>query len=1169
MHTARTGQLTEQEVRETVAEKLGIPTDSIDNQVNLISMGLDSVTMMKLSGQWRRRGTNVKFATLAQEPTLAAWFGLLGCLTDSAEPEPATTEPDHNGSGVDHVVTDEPFALASMQHAYWVGRQDGQTLGGVAAHLYVEFDGSGVDPQRLEHACSALAQRHRMLRTRFLDDGLQQVLPKPPADVFSVRDLRTTDDQELEGELDQIRHLKTHQRMDVSAGQGLDVTLTLLPDNTTRLHIDVDMLVADAMSYRTLMSDLATLYRDPDTDLGTLDYTYQHYLDDHRLATTSAEQDRRWWADRVPELPDPPQLPLVPTAERTGPADSVRYAHWLSPEHVDRLFTRAREYSVTPAMVLAAMFAEVVGRWSSSSHFLLNLPLFDREPYHRDVDKLVGDFTNSLMLDVDLRTDRSFFDAVSKLQRTAHNSALHSGYSGLDILRDLGRHRGEPVIAPVVYTSGLNLGELFADVVESEFGQPKWIISQGPQVVLDAQVAELHGGVLLNWDARRDAIVPAVADAMFDHYRSILERVLDPGCDWKSTRFADLPPTQAQVRRKVNSTAVDLPARTLHHAFFSHAATTPDRPALLWDNNNELRYSKLAQQSLAVAGALSAQGIGPGDTVAVRVAKGHRQVIAVLGVLAAGATYLPIGADQPAARQQLIFDQGDVRLVLIDRPDAELSGLVDELGISEAIAYESPLPSPVVTVPTDIAYVLFTSGSTGRPKGVEVTHSAAANTIDGIIHHFGFDDTDRTLALSALEFDLSVFDIFAPLSLGGAVVSVAADHVNEAVAWAQTVQRSGVTVLNCAPGLLDMLLTVGDHDQLNGLRTVVVGGDWVGVDLPGRLRELAPTARFAGLGGATETAIHSTVCEVSGPVPAEWKAVPYGTPLPNVQCRIVDDRGLDCPDRVTGELWIGGASVALGYRGDPERTSDRFVEHEGVHWYRTGDLARYQDDGSIEFLGRGDHQVKIRGYRVELGEVEAALRTVDGVAHAVAAVIGSGPSNRLAAVVAAQSLVPDPEFFRRQAAQRLPDYMVPEQVVVLDAMPLTPNGKIDRKKVIALIDLGAGGDDFAEPTTDLEAALVHIVEAVLEKDRVGIDDDFFASGGDSILATTVIARTRGLLSVGNANITDVFAARTIRALAARLIDKQTTSGRLEQIAAIYLDIAGLASPELPRAASVS
>lgn len=1168
MHVSGNGPLSEHEVRYSVAEKVGVAADTIDDHVDLISMGLDSVTMMKLSGQWRRRGKDIKFAQLAQEPTLAAWFGMLECVPAAGEHQRAAETVSADTVG--HPVGDDgtPFALASMQHAYWVGRQDGQTLGGVAAHLYVEFDGQGIDPQRLEHACSALVTRHQMLRTKFLDDGLQQVLPSPEIQVFSVRDLTRLDQQTVDGQLRDIRNAKTHQRMDVAAGQGLDITLSLLPGSKTRLHIDVDMLVADAMSYRTLMADLATLYRDPGTDLGQLDYTYRRYLDDHH-GSTSGDQEKLWWAERVPSLPDPPQLPVIPADQRTGSADSVRYTHWLSPRDADQLFTRAREHSVTPAMVLATVFAEVVGRWSTSSNFLLNLPLFDREPYHSDVDKLVGDFTNSLMLEVDLRSTGSFLRSVTALQETTHDSAMHSAYSGLDILRDLGRHRGEPVIAPVVYTSGLNLGELFADIVESEFGHPGWIISQGPQVVLDAQVAELHGGVLLNWDVRRDAIPPGVSDAMFDHYRSMIETLVDGETDWSSADFRQLPAKQASVREDVNTTAVDLPPRTLHHGFFTRAAATADQPAVLWGEGERLLYPELARQSLAVAGALCARGIGRGDTVAVRVGKGHEQVIAVLGVLAAGATYLPIGVDQPLARQQMIFDQGEVRLALVDDTDSATAAGVDELLVGNAIRFDNPLAEPMPSEPTDVAYVLFTSGSTGRPKGVEVSHAAAANTIDGIIHHFGLGAGDRTLALSALEFDLSLFDIFAPLHLGGAIVSVDASQVNDAAAWADAIDRFDVTVLNCAPGLLDMLLSTGTGPALKGLRTVILGGDWVTVDLPGRLHELAPAARFAGLGGATETAIHSTVCEVNGPIPQDWKAVPYGRPLPNVQCRVVDDRGLDCPDLVTGELWIGGASVAAGYRGDPDRTRDRFVEHQGVQWYRTGDLARYQSDGTLEFLGRGDHQVKIRGYRVELGEVEAALRTIDGVTHAVAAVVGSGPSKRLAAVAAVDVAAPDPQFLRHQIAQRVPGYMVPESVTVIDAMPLTRNGKIDRKNVIALIDLDTKGDDYAAPTTDLEAALVHIVEAVLEKDRVGIDDDFFASGGDSILATTVIARIRGLLSVNNANITDVFAARSIRVLATRLIDRQTTPGRLEQIAAIYLDIAGLPSPEGVPAASVS
>nr|WP_324603481.1 AMP-binding protein [Streptomyces sp. SPB074] len=277
------------------------------------------------------------------------------------------------------------------------------------------------------------------------------------------------------------------------------------------------------------------------------------------------------------------------------------------------------------------------------------------------------------------------------------------------------------------------------------------------------------------------------------------------------------------------------------------------------------------------------------------------------------------------------------------------------------------------TGPLSPAYLLFTSGSTGVPRGVEIPHRAVVNTLEALAERFAIGPADRTLALSALDFDLAAFDLFAPLSAGGAVVVVGEEHRKDTHHWTALVRGHGVTLLQCVPAVLDLLLAAGADTGLGSTpRLALLGGDWIGLDQPARLRALVPGCRFVALGGMTEAAVHSTVFEV-GEVRPEWVSVPWGTPLRNTRARVVDPHGHDCPDLVPGELWIGGSGLATGYRGDPERTAERFVEHEGERWYRTGDRARYRADGVLEFLGPADHQVKIGGHRVELGEIEAAL----------------------------------------------------------------------------------------------------------------------------------------------------------------------------------------------------
>ncbi|MEU2271274.1 amino acid adenylation domain-containing protein [Streptomyces olindensis] len=1147
---------TADELLRTVTDTFGPDTPPGEDD-SLIAWGLDSITLMRIAGSWRKQGVKVGFAELAQEPTLRAWRALLASRAPAQAPAPAPAEP-----AVEAPVpeTGEPFPLAVMQHAYWIGRGDDTTLGSVAAHLYVEFDGSGVDPDRLDTAVRALVRRHGMLRARFGDDGRQRILPELTRPATAVNDLRALDPETAAAKLEDVRHSSSHARLDVGAGEVFSVQLSLLPDDRSRLHVDVDMLAADALSYRVLLSDLARLYRDPDAALPPIRTSYPAYLAERKeVRRLSREQARAWWQRRVPELPSAPDLPLVPEAERADPTRVTRRHHWLPPEEKRRLAARAHQHGLTPAMAVATAFSEVLAAHSGQPRFLLNVPMFDRRGSHPDTDLLVGDFTSSVLLDVDLAEPATFTAHARRLQDRMHTDAAHADYSGVEVLRDLTRHHGEQVLAPVVFTSALNLGELFDQGVRDSFGQPVWIISQGPQVLLDAQVTEVDGGLLVNWDVREDAFPAGLVDAMFAAFHGLVTRLGTEDEVWDRPVPALLSAEQSAVREAVNATDGPRSHRLLHDGFFAHAAERPEAPALLWGTEGALTYGELADRALRCAGALADRGVKPGDTVAVSLPKGPDQITAVLGVLAAGAAYVPVGVEQPPARRDRIRATAGFRVTLTDGRTVE-----DGLPVQEAIRH-APLPAPRPVDEEQVAYVLFTSGSTGEPKGVEVPHRAAMNTVDDLDDRFAVGPSDRCLALSALDFDLSVYDVFGLLSAGGAVVLVDEADRREARPWAELVRRHRVTLVNCVPPLLDMLLLATGPGELAGLRAVLLGGDWVGTDLPGRLAERAPGCRFAGLGGTTETAIHSTVCEVpDARVPAHWRAVPYGTPLRNVRCRVVDPRGRDCPDWVPGELWIGGDGVALGYRADPERTAERFTEAGGVRWYRTGDLARYWPDGTLEFLGRRDHQVKVRGFRIELGEVEAGLAGHPAVRRAVAGLTG-GPGVQLAAAVAAEPGTTEEEL-RQWARSVLPPHMVPARVAVAAELPLTANGKLDRRAVRALWETREPGEgEQRTPGSALETVVSRVWADVLGVERVGLDDAFFALGGDSVLATVIVSRLREALDSSEVSVRALFATLTAGGMAKRLAAEEHTPGRLEQVAALHLEIEDMSAEEVDSA----
>lgn len=1160
------------ELHRIAAQLLDLSEDEFGADDNLIECGLQSIQMINLAARLRRSGIEVVFADLALNPTVRGWSTVLRAQVD-AENAIATDMRERLGSDVGEsdrpADPDERFGLATMQHAYWIGRRDDQQLGGVAAHLYAEFDGpepggTSLDPDRVRRAVDRLVDRHEMLRAVFDDDGRQYVPTAQQVPVFEVNDLRTWEAADIDAELERLRDEKTHQRMPAERGKVTDVTLTLLPSGRHRLHVDIDMLAADALSYRIMMADLAEIHRGRGDELAPIDYSYRRYLSDKPGKVRAAyDRDKSWWADQLGALPDPPTLPIVPEHDRADPHRTIRCNHWIDADAKRNLIERSHGYGVTPAVVLAAVFAHVVASWSRDSQFLLNVPLFDREPTHDDVGLLSGDFSSSVMLAVD-GSHRGFLALIRDVQRRLHTYASHSAYPGLDVLRDLGRHRGGQLLAPVVYTSGLDLGELFAPVVGQQFGRPAWIVSQGPQVVLDAQVVELDGGLLTNWDVREQAFPAGVVDAMFARHRGVIDRLLGTDANWDFDLGEPAPAAQLEARRAANAGAGERAAgdRVIHDGFFRHAATTPDAVAIVDEHGNEHTYANVSARALRIAGSLRAHGVETGDIVAVRIPKGADQIVIVLAILALGAAYLPVGRDQPPHRVRRMYDTAGVRIEIADTELDSEPGAPARVSPADLSIGGTDTIDPVNVDPSSLAYVMFTSGSTGEPKGVELTHDAVSNTLAAMNTHFGVDAADRSIALSALEFDLSVQETLGLFAVGGSTVAVTDDVRRDGHAAAELVRRHRVTQLYCVPAVLDVTITGGEQvvGWADSVKVVILGGDWVRPELLRRMHVVAPSARLAGLGGATETSIHHTICEVDGgAIPTTWQSIPFGVPFAGTATRVVNDRGQDCPDWVPGELWVGGAGLARGYRGDPERTAQRFVEHDGMRWYRTGDTARYWPDGTVEFLGRRDHQVKIRGFRVELGEVEAALRALDYVADAVATTAGG----RLVAAVATVTPADAPaDKIVQDLSKWLPPYMIPSTIDVTDEFPRTSNGKIDRTEIGRRLAAHIDNPSYVEPATPLETVIASMFGEVVGRERVGADDEFFDIGGDSVLATSLVGALRDVLQSDSITVSDVFGARTPAALARRLETAAPDPERLKDVAAVFVEVLAMSDEEL-------
>ncbi|WP_262697423.1 MULTISPECIES: non-ribosomal peptide synthetase [Streptomyces] len=1015
----------ERQIREALSEVLGLPPETVPETDNLISHGLDSIRVMALVGRWRSAGVEVDYAELAKEPTVGAWTRLLaerlpavapaakgGRCTDGPEPGPGAV-PDES----------TPFPLTPVQQAYWIGRTDGQSLGGNGCHAYVEFDGREVRADRLESAVRTLIARHGMLRARFLDDGTQQVSATSPWPGLTVHDLREFSPQEADDALDRVRGRLSHRRFDVAAGHVFDVQLSLRPGGATRIHFGIDLLVADVLSIQLLLAEMAAHYSErPEAPARAAAaepaYSFSRYLTDLAAQRgASREKARAYWRDRLAELPAGPALPLAVDPEQVERPRFTRRRMRLAPDAWRRFAERARAHGVTPAMALATAYAEVLGAWSAQQRFVLNLPLFDRQPLSPEVGGLVADFTNLVLVAADTSDGAPFVDHARRLQTRFQTDAAHTAYSAVEVLRDLARARpGDRVSAPVVFASNIGsefVGEHFRGTL-GEFG---WMISQTPQVWLDHQVYEDTGGLLLAWDAAEELFPDGLLDAMFAAYGRLVRSLAGTDDDaWSSPVPALLPDAQRAARTRVNDTAAPETGELLHEAAVRTALEHGQRIALRWGADGRMSYDELLRRALRVAARLRDRDVSKGEPVAVVLDKGWEQIVAVLGILLAGGAYLPVDTNQPPARRDVMLADAGVRELLTH---SRLASFEEFPAAVHTIEVDTLSPAaPGTALPEavaggeDLAYVIYTSGSTGRPKGVMISHRSAVNTVTDINGRFGITSEDRVLALAALGFDLSVYDIFGLLAVGGALVLPDAERRGDPSHWADLVARYRVTLWNSVPAQLQMLQTYADSEpalDLTSLRRALLSGDWIPVTLPDAVRRRCPGLELVSLGGATEAAIWS-IHHPIGEVPALWRSIPYGKPLANQTFHVLDTALRPRPDLVPGELWIGGVGLAKGYLGDDQRTGERFVVHPGTgeRLYRTGDLGRYLPDGDIEFLGREDSQVKVRGHRIELAEIEAALLSRPDVESAAVVVHGTDSANRRIAAVVTSRRCEDP-----------------------------------------------------------------------------------------------------------------------------------------------------------------
>ena len=870
-----------------------------------------------------------------------------------------------------------------------------------------------------------------------------------------------------------------------------------LPLVDGKLVIEGSYLAIDGGAARLLLDELAQAYETDCREPARPPLGYRRFVAAEAawLASPARAAATAYWEETLRDAPAPTRL----SRGRLGAEDDyatckLRVA--LGPRTRSRLLELARARQCTPFTVLLAAFATLAARFAGTDDVMIGVPVSVSQVL--GLGEVAGPTLNPIPFRLRLARGEDFAAAVARARDGLGAALAHAALPIEEIAAcspALRAARGAALpLQFVAQDSGVERGTLaLTEVFEREGRSPA-------ELLVGVRVGER---VELTFEYARAAVAHADAVALARSFRVLLGRLLaDPDGDALSTRMVPIATIARQVRARPVAQPENFPS-LLHGGLEAAARESPDGVALV-HGDTRLTYFELDQLANRHATKLAEAGVASGDRVEIASRKGIEEIVAVLGALKAGAIYVPIAADMPAERAQKLRARAGVRVPVIP---------VDMTPASPC------RPPRIALAPDASAYILFTSGSTGEPKGVEVSHRAALLTIGEMLRRFGIGPRDVLYGLAALDFDLSVFDVFGAFIARAPLVLPSSEMRSDAFAWAADVGRHGVTVWNSVPSALDMLLDAAGEARFTALRRLLVSGDWIGLDLPPRARKTFPSATFVALGGATEAAIWSN-CTVVDAVDPSWRSVPYGRALDGHSMFVAEASGWPAPAGVTGEILIGGGGLAKGYRDAPELTAERFVAHPvaGERVYRTGDLGRYLADGAIEFLGRGDRQVKVRGHRIETAEVEAALASHPAVQRVVVAAVASaasGPVDALAAYVVPNAAVNiDVAALRRHVEARLPAYMRPAMYCVLQRLPLTANGKVDFK---ALPRPGDAAARFAEASVaelaGNERRIALAWRELLPHREPRRDEDFFAAGGHSLLAVRLIARMRQELGV--------------------------------------------------------
>mgnify|MGYP000020163943 CR=1 FL=1 len=1032
----------------------------------------------------------------------------------------------------------------------------------------VQLDGD-IDLRLLRQSIQTVLARHEALNLRFSTDGdYQQKGAAMPVEIPLV-DLSHVAATEIEQTLNKTFVEIGTTPFDLTNGPLVRVQILKLAGRSHTILFSCHHIVCDGWSWNLMLREMGQVYNA--TTQGktynfarTFNYSNFVVTEIQRQNSESVKKSYVYWVEQFAELPQALELPLdrPRPAVKTFSGGTVTY-HFDSSvyEGIKRVAASQRASLFS---TLFASFNLLLARLSGQNDIVMTVPSAGQ--LNIGQTNLVGHCVNLLPVRTGLDMRGSFSEFLAGTTTNLLDAYDHQDATLGGIVNRLNMPRN---------ASRMPLAEVNFNVDRDDagvqFGNAEVHVAQTPKqaVVFEIffNINETREGLKVDCDFNTDLYDHATIARWIGYFETLLQSIIE-NPDETLSKLEILPDDARQMLISGwNDTATAYPMQQgIHDLFMEQAAQTPDLIAVQHEARS-YTYRELNERSNQLANHLLSRGVGIEDFVGLFVGRSADMLVGLLGILKAGGAYVPMDPDFPNQRVSYMIADAQMKYIVTEQ------SLTDSLGSTQAgvicldgdwqtIAAQ-PTTAPAVTVePENLAHVIYTSGSTGDPKGVQIKHKSLTNLIYSLLEQPGIGPNDVVLGMTTVSFDIAALELFTPIICGGKVVIVGREIATDGFALAESVEKYEITVLQATPTSWRMLVEAGWQGQPN--ITMITGGEALTTDLAKQLVPLG--GKLWNMYAPSESTIYSTIQHVA----SADETITIGVPLANTQIYLLNDELQLVPPGTVGTIYIGGTGISRGYLNQDAMTAERFIsnpfsDEAAERIYNTGDLARYLADGQIEYLGRNDSQVKLRGYRIELGEIESMLGRHPDILQNAVIVREDTPGNKqlVAYYILEERSTATWAELRHYLGEYLPDYMIPVVAMGLDAMPKTPNGKIDRKALPMPTDLRSGVDDttYVAPTTQTEQEIVEIWQTVMGLDKVGIHDNFFDLGGHSLHATRVLARLRNDLNV-EVPLRTMFTTPTVAGLSAAVTELLAVAEDDGDLEAMLSEIEDLSENEL-------